>query len=160
MLVLYFPFTGTDEYNPPEASLKNSETTYDPESVAIWSIGVLTYAVVTGDYPYHTLIQLERQKLYFPPGLSRSKCTMSIQTVFLKKKKKFSCGLCPWFLNIRFKNCQLIRLLDNYFTFKSVLRWFGTVVTSHTASNRQACTPVMSMLQKAVQNTHCTSCNS
>ena len=39
------------------------------------------------------------------------------------------------------------------------LRWLGTVVTSHTASNRQAYTPVMSMLQKAVQSTHCTSCN-
>ena len=42
-------------------------------------------------------------------------------------------------------------------------RWLGTVVTSHTASNRQAYTPVMSMLQKAVQSTHCrshcTSCN-
>ena len=32
-------------------------------------------------------------------------------------------------------------------------------MTSHTASNRQAYTPVMSMLQKAVQSTHCTSCN-
>ena len=40
-----------------------------------------------------------------------------------------------------------------------LLRWLGTVVTSHTASNRQAYTPVMSMLQKAVQSTHCTSCN-
>ena len=39
------------------------------------------------------------------------------------------------------------------------LRWLGTVVTSHTASNRQAYTPVMSMLQIAVQSTHCTSCN-
>ena len=39
------------------------------------------------------------------------------------------------------------------------LRWLGTVVTSHTASDRQAYTPVMSMLQKAVQSTHCTSCN-
>ena len=39
------------------------------------------------------------------------------------------------------------------------LRWLGTVVTSHTGSNRQAYTPVMSMLQKAVQRTHCTSCN-
>ena len=38
-------------------------------------------------------------------------------------------------------------------------RWLGTVVTSHTASNRQAYTPVMSMLQKPVQSTHCTSCN-
>ena len=34
------------------------------------------------------------------------------------------------------------------------LRWLGTVVTTHTASHRQAYTPVMSMLQKAVQNTH------
>ena len=41
----------------------------------------------------------------------------------------------------------------------SALRWLGTVVTSHTGSNRQAYTPVMSMLQKAVQSTHCTSCN-
>ena len=44
-----------------------------------------------------------------------------------------------------------------------LIRWLGTVVTSHTASNRQAYTPVMSMLQKAVQSTHCksycTSCN-
>ncbi len=32
-------------------------------------------------------------------------------------------------------------------------------MTSHTASNMQAYTPVMSMLQKAVQRTHCTSCN-
>ena len=40
-----------------------------------------------------------------------------------------------------------------------ILRWLGTVVTSHTASNRQAYTPVMSMLQKDVQSTHCTSCN-
>ena len=40
-----------------------------------------------------------------------------------------------------------------------ILRWLGTVVTSHTASNRQAYSPVMSMLQKAVQSTHCTSCN-
>ena len=44
----------------------------------------------------------------------------------------------------------------------SYLRWLGTVVTSHTASNRQAYTPVMSMLQKAVQSihckSHCTSC--
>ena len=39
------------------------------------------------------------------------------------------------------------------------LRWLGTVVTSHTVSNRLAYTPVMSMLQKAVQSTHCTSCN-
>ena len=39
------------------------------------------------------------------------------------------------------------------------LRWLRTVVTSHTASKRQAYTPVMSMLQKAVQSTHCTSCN-
>ena len=38
------------------------------------------------------------------------------------------------------------------------LRWLGTVVTSHIASNRQAYTPVMSMLQKDVQSTHCTSC--
>ena len=42
---------------------------------------------------------------------------------------------------------------------KTGLRWLGTVVTSHTASNRQAYTPGMSMLQKAVQNTHRTSCN-
>ena len=39
------------------------------------------------------------------------------------------------------------------------LRLLGTVVTSHTAPHRQACTPVMSMVQKAVQSTHCTSCN-
>ena len=39
------------------------------------------------------------------------------------------------------------------------LRWLGTVVTSHTASIRQAYTPVMSMLQKAVQRSHCNSCN-
>ena len=39
------------------------------------------------------------------------------------------------------------------------LRWLGTVVTSHTVSNRQAYTPLMSMLQRAVQSTHCTSCN-
>ena len=44
------------------------------------------------------------------------------------------------------------------------LRWLGTVVTSHTASNwPYTYTPVMSMLQKAVQSTHCkshcTSCN-
>ena len=46
------------------------------------------------------------------------------------------------------------------FTFSPhTLRWLGTVVTSHTASNRQAYTPVMSMLQKAVQSTHCTSCS-
>ena len=32
-------------------------------------------------------------------------------------------------------------------------------MTSHTASNRQAYTPVMPMLQKAVQSTHFTSCN-
>ena len=38
-------------------------------------------------------------------------------------------------------------------------RWLGTVVMSHTASNRQAYTAVMSMLLKAVQSTHCTSCN-
>ena len=44
-------------------------------------------------------------------------------------------------------------------SFEVFLRWLGTVVTSHTASNRQAYTPVMSMLQKAVQSTHCTSCN-
>ena len=36
------------------------------------------------------------------------------------------------------------------------LRWLGTVVTSHAASHRQAYTPVMSMVQKAVQSTHCT----
>ena len=46
---------------------------------------------------------------------------------------------------------------------ETLLRWLGTVVTSHTASNWQAYTPVMSMLQKAVQSTHCkshcTSCN-
>ena len=39
------------------------------------------------------------------------------------------------------------------------LRWLGTVVTSHTASHRQAYTPVMSMVEKAVRRTHCTSCN-
>ena len=35
-----------------------------------------------------------------------------------------------------------------YRTPNTALRWLGTVVTSHTASNRQAYTPVMSMLQK------------
>ena len=32
-------------------------------------------------------------------------------------------------------------------------------MTSRTASNRQAYTPVMSMRVKALQSTHCTSCN-
>ena len=41
----------------------------------------------------------------------------------------------------------------------SGLRWLGTVVTSHKALHRQAYTPVMSMVQKAVQSTHCTLCN-
>ena len=50
---------------------------------------------------------------------------------------------------------------DGYILYMALngLRWLGTVVTSHTASLRQAYTPVMSMLQKAVQSTHCTSCN-
>ena len=39
------------------------------------------------------------------------------------------------------------------------LRWLGTVVTSHTASHGQSYTPVISMVQKAVQSTHCNSCN-
>ena len=38
-------------------------------------------------------------------------------------------------------------------------RWLRTVVTSQTASNRQAYTPVMSMPQKAVQSTPFTSWN-
>ena len=52
-----------------------------------------------------------------------------------------------------------IEFFHTVFTRRSVLRWLGTVVTSHTAWNRQAYTPVMSMLQKAVQSTHYTSCN-
>ena len=56
--------------------------------------------------------------------------------------------------------CQLQGVSNWIFRLGS-LRWLGTVVTSHTASNRQAYTPVMSMLQKAVQSTHCKShCNS
>ena len=55
-----------------------------------------------------------------------------------------------------------ILLLQSFHIYTS-LRWLGTVVTSHTASNWQAYTLVKSMLQKAVQSTHCkfhcTSCN-
>ena len=40
-----------------------------------------------------------------------------------------------------------------------ILRWLGTAVTSHTASHRQAYTSVISIVQKAVQSTHCTLCN-
>ena len=35
----------------------------------------------------------------------------------------------------------------------------GESCLPHTTSHRQTCTLVMSMVQKAVQSTHCTSCN-
>ena len=91
-----------------------------------------------------------RQSLHFSSFLSK----------FSKRGERLL--LCLWLLSAhgnghqRSKECRcisegkqtekivaIIMMWTDY-----VLRWLGTVVTSHTASNRQAYTPVMSMLQK------------
>ena len=71
---LHFSFTGTLEYNPPEA-FTAGVTSFDPESVAIWSIGILAYRFVTGYFPFETMIRIRRENVKFPRGLSRSKST-------------------------------------------------------------------------------------
>ena len=71
-------------------------------------------------------------------------------------------------LVLLFYKCSLVPICNfvsySYLNWKPAQHWCSdccpvTVVTSHTASNSQAYTSVMSMLQKAAQSTHCTSCN-
>ena len=99
---------------------------------------------------------------------SSLRCFARLLPVGLLVKKNVVCENLPCEVPSLFfhppKKCSCIEALASFSGFllsavKPALRWLGTVVTSHTASNRQAYTPVMSMLQKAVQSTHCTSCN-
>ena len=85
-------------------------------------------------------------------------CARFLPVVFLANEEELTGKTFPKSLNTANPNTY-VKYVKFIFLRTSPLRWLGTVVTSHTASNRQVYTPVMSMLQKAVQSTHCTSCN-
>ncbi|XP_048024587.1 uncharacterized protein LOC125254165 [Megalobrama amblycephala] len=67
----YNLFIGTDLYCPPEYTMEGQ---YHGEPATVWSLGVLLFALVCGDYPSNTDLDVINANLWSKSGLSKECC--------------------------------------------------------------------------------------
>lgn len=65
---LNFFDSGTDLYCPPEYTMEGQ---YHGEPATVWSLGVLLFALVCGDYPSNTDLDVINANLWSKSGLSK-----------------------------------------------------------------------------------------
>ncbi|KAK7147694.1 hypothetical protein R3I94_010269 [Phoxinus phoxinus] len=67
----YKIFNGTDQYCPPEYEEKGE---YNGKPATVWSLGVLLFALVCGDYPNTDDLRMINSNNYSKAGLSEECC--------------------------------------------------------------------------------------
>lgn len=63
----YTEFEGTRLYCPPEWILNGR---YRAESATVWSLGIMLYAMLVGNIPFHCKSDIIRRRIYYPSRLS------------------------------------------------------------------------------------------
>ncbi|XP_043101689.1 serine/threonine-protein kinase pim-2-like [Puntigrus tetrazona] len=80
-------FCGTEQYFPPEYKFKG---TYHAKPMTVWSLGIVLFEMVCGDFPTAGDLYLIAANIWTRPGLSQECCDLICDCLQPKPKKRLA----------------------------------------------------------------------